>query len=165
MGLLFQFDRIDLPSISFAPINKCLLGDSYFDQSCETSSLFIKKSRFESIRFEEFSSLVRALTERDSLEFDIFRPRSPGLRYPSLLGLSISYRTRVSSDIRCININMISQVHAWIGGGGSKSEEAGLLPGTHAFGAENGEHVVPRDVRGCDGAAILLHVARCVCCC
>ena len=55
----------------------------------------------------------------------------------------------------------LSQVHARIEGGGPKSEGAGVLPGAHALGAENGEHVVPRDVRGCHGAAVLLHVARC----
>ena len=44
MGLLFQFDRIDLPSISLAPIYKCLLGDSFFDQSYETTSRFIIRS-------------------------------------------------------------------------------------------------------------------------
>ena len=52
-------DRIDLPSISFASIYKCLIGNSFFDQSHETSSRFITKSRFESIRFEKFSSLIR----------------------------------------------------------------------------------------------------------
>ena len=36
LGLLFQFDRIDLPSISLAPNYKFLLGDSFFDQSHET---------------------------------------------------------------------------------------------------------------------------------
>ena len=39
----FQFDRIDLPSISHAPIYKCLLGDSFFDRSYETSCRFINE--------------------------------------------------------------------------------------------------------------------------
>ena len=47
--------RSDRVAISLSPIYKCLLGDSFFDESHETSS------RFESIRFEKFSSLTRAL--------------------------------------------------------------------------------------------------------
>ena len=53
-GLIFQFDRIDLPSISLAPIYKCLLGDSFFDGSYETSSRFIKSvdlNRFDLKKF------------------------------------------------------------------------------------------------------------------
>ena len=81
MGLLFQFDRIELPSISLAPIYKCLLGDSFFDQSYENSSRFMKKSRFGSIRLEKFSSLIRALIVTpqylvpNTIEFDRDRPQ------------------------------------------------------------------------------------------
>ena len=54
--LAIYFPRPDLQKPSW-----CLLRDSFFDRSYENSSRFMKKSRFESIRFIIRSSLIPAL--------------------------------------------------------------------------------------------------------
>ena len=68
LGLLSQFDRIDLPSIALALIYKRLLGDSVFDRSYETSSRFIKKidlNRFDLQTFLRIRALRTRLNEDD----------------------------------------------------------------------------------------------------
>ena len=83
MGLLFQFDRIDLPSISLAPIYKCLLGDSFFDQSYETSSRLIKEVDLNRFDLKGFlREYIRALLlivisqypVKNTVQFDRDRP-------------------------------------------------------------------------------------------
>ena len=43
LGLIFQVDRIDMPSISLAPVCKCLLGYSVFNQSYQNFKSIQKK--------------------------------------------------------------------------------------------------------------------------
>ena len=66
----FFFNSIRSTCHVFAPpqfTNKCLLRDSFFDRSYETSSRLITKSQLESLRCEKFSSL--ALVSSSSINY------------------------------------------------------------------------------------------------